>query len=153
MVLQVPDPASHTAEAMIFLQGVVGLLPVTPLFLQSSVLQKAMVSAQIHHLWRSDLTGSVLAYFFFSFLLLPTSCVLAPSLLNLHTGCKELQMLRGSVSSHSYATLKMNFLWDIPNNKKSPQRLYVLTSILELCYQNHPSYMSAQTELCISWDW
>lgn len=28
-----------------------------------------------------------------------------------------------------------------------------LTSILELCYQNHPNYMSAQTELCISWDW
>lgn len=31
VVLQVPDPVSHTAEAMIFLRGVACLLPVTPL--------------------------------------------------------------------------------------------------------------------------
>lgn len=55
VVLQVPDPVSHTAEAMIFLQGLVYLFPVTPLCLHSSVLQlcalqKAMASAQMQHL-------------------------------------------------------------------------------------------------------
>lgn len=54
VVLQVPDPVSRTAEAMIFLQGLVYLFPVTPLCLQSSVLQlcalqKVVVSAQMQH--------------------------------------------------------------------------------------------------------
>lgn len=85
---------------------------VSPLCLQSSsyrcVLYRTQWFCPIYNMV-GEVTWLISSYFyyfgvFFGFLLLPTSCMLAPSLLNLCTRCKELHMLRGSMFLHTPPT-------------------------------------------------
>ena len=130
---------------------------VSSLHLQSSLLKRVLYRTQ--WFWpRYNTVGEVTQlgsyYFycfgvFFSLLLLPTSCTLAPSLLNLRTGCKELHTLRRSTFLHNPPTqLQRWTCYGAFQIIRNPH-IYGLTSIFALCYQKLPSYRSAQAELCI----